>query len=1106
MKKHKSIGVVIALIVVALTAATGFVWYKNNVYIGAKEVKAAEATGACKNFSVSVKNEQHDKFPTSGPGSYTAYAYAVKGSIAKQIINEWKNVEDKDNIARTDVKTLNEWYQYAQQNNLTSEIIPLMEPKTFSNSGTVDLTKEINQFQKQYDTASEYYYEVVEVFETEADTKYFCGSRNWVPIPEPTGPSTDPNREICSAWVNNRTGSYELEGTKINTPIEKFKDNEGVIDNFMNLKSQMENVYCPGGSDSLTPKQVASKIAEFEENFNKWAEVASKNVVSTDTSFLGDDLSLYQDVRELGAKIKGDNGGIELETLYCKTNSVYLKDAAGAEGVDRLEQSGTNKYALQYQDREKRVADVSDGNARANLYLFKYVAPEHVEPYTPQTISNGEVVDKDTPEVTAGMCFGYSVQVIAFTQCDYEALPFTPDVPQPSSVQPRCHEGESIGAGPTEEFEQCVMSCDGGKYTSECSNKCLDKINKAYGGKKMDKSTKQGQTFTSSSEKVLGTFMADKDNNNWCSSVPSVAEINNMVAAGNREGAVNLLHSFFLEHPSGYYDYAGGSIVFRSNCPGKYWAQYAPYYYTSPKGFQTMTDHDIHLNRGYDTCHDATHCEVQAPSCTIGGHCSDNSGGGNGGAGYLVDVNDGCDRNNENPSCEKRCNTDCYFSNESGGEFVSSALVTEAVNTSYDRYVDALSKCSATALCKSNGTNESTFYITVDENEETNDYKWHESNSTNGTEHPQIPENGAENSGCQNTQPGGNYHIIEGRESTSNELQPGTGGLCYCGNTEYDGWHHYTRWTFPGSWINIKNNEVLTEEPSENEKDSYEGGYNQYCVPPTAEDINEQWHQEYLNLRYNGKCGDLNRDDVEARQLITTEDVKYNIHAKTEHFGNYDWTLSTACFYSSHASPDGIELSDEGTPENTDIICEEEAKAASEFRTKTVDLENVLPNGKGEADKVVTFNWSDSGTKLDIGDNYAIVPGAYKKYVETQGDAIFDDENLDYEFTLSGNDMRDIASHNVKYGDFSSSRDSKAISDCDNNSQSYCLRTIKSSLIDKLVGQSSKNKRPSLDDLRCNNISPDGGCDSFEEYWSEYVRWMNKNRNCGLTGTCQKFN
>ena len=27
-------------------------------------------------------------------------------------------------------------------------------------------------------------------------------------------------------------------------------------------------------------------------------------------------------------------------------------------------------------------------------------------------------------------------------------------------------------AGPTEEFESCVEKCDGGKYTSECNNKC----------------------------------------------------------------------------------------------------------------------------------------------------------------------------------------------------------------------------------------------------------------------------------------------------------------------------------------------------------------------------------------------------------------------------------------------------------------------------------------------------------------------------------------------------------------------------------------------------------------------------------------------------------
>lgn len=96
-----------------------------------------------------------------------------------------------------------------------------------------------------------------------------------------------------------------------------------------------------------------------------------------------------------------------------------------------------------------------------------------------------EVVEVDYgPPVasTAAFCFEYQVQVSSKVKCvtkpdtEYELK-----MPEICNPVPICnntvyyrHQGGSI-----EEFDSCIQSCDGGKFTKDCSNKCYSEVYKS---------------------------------------------------------------------------------------------------------------------------------------------------------------------------------------------------------------------------------------------------------------------------------------------------------------------------------------------------------------------------------------------------------------------------------------------------------------------------------------------------------------------------------------------------------------------------------------------------------------------------------------------------
>lgn len=87
----------------------------------------------------------------------------------------------------------------------------------------------------------------------------------------------------------------------------------------------------------------------------------------------------------------------------------------------------------------------------------------------------------DPPKATnAGGGFTYNTTVTVTRQCTPHAIGLV-EKPSQCTYDVECwygpanHTGES-GAGPNEEFDQCVKTCDGGVYSQDCINQCYQKV------------------------------------------------------------------------------------------------------------------------------------------------------------------------------------------------------------------------------------------------------------------------------------------------------------------------------------------------------------------------------------------------------------------------------------------------------------------------------------------------------------------------------------------------------------------------------------------------------------------------------------------------------
>ena len=87
----------------------------------------------------------------------------------------------------------------------------------------------------------------------------------------------------------------------------------------------------------------------------------------------------------------------------------------------------------------------------------------------------------------AGLCYEYQVRVTSVVDCKKETEPPAPTRLEVCAPKPSCtgSDGRVFDqGGPNEDFDACIESCDGGKYTSKCSKKCYKEVYGTSGSKK----------------------------------------------------------------------------------------------------------------------------------------------------------------------------------------------------------------------------------------------------------------------------------------------------------------------------------------------------------------------------------------------------------------------------------------------------------------------------------------------------------------------------------------------------------------------------------------------------------------------------------------------
>ncbi|MBQ8132195.1 MAG: hypothetical protein IJ193_06865, partial [Bacilli bacterium] len=102
-------------------------------------------------------------------------------------------------------------------------------------------------------------------------------------------------------------------------------------------------------------------------------------------------------------------------------------------------------------------------------------------------------VEYGPPQATvAGFCIEYQVKVTSRVKCKSEVnvQPPTPkEICQPVPYCIHSNGFENTQGGPNDEYDACIKSCDGGKYTQSCSKKCYNKVYGTAGNKKVANTT-----------------------------------------------------------------------------------------------------------------------------------------------------------------------------------------------------------------------------------------------------------------------------------------------------------------------------------------------------------------------------------------------------------------------------------------------------------------------------------------------------------------------------------------------------------------------------------------------------------------------------------------
>lgn len=633
-------------------------------------------------------------------------------------------------------------------------------------------------------------------------------------------------------------------------------------------------------------------------------------------------------------------------------------------------------------------------------------------------------VTYDPPAVVkAGLCFQYKVTVRSKVTCKTEdkgGLKW-PTPPDTCGYVPICeNNANETQAGPNDEFDSCINSCDGGKYSQSCINSCYKSV---YENTSTDNQKQTTGEISSNENKILKLAKSSKDpyyQDKKCNT--------NGKISSNRDYCANYFYNIKLKYPMGYYT--------NSTSDAEKWIDYRwkICWSSDSKKCSYVDDDDNSLKLTVDKWSQSTaqfnnsgsdiieHIKRSSPyylrsiSATrnlIGSFfAEDGSRNGLGQPRYYKIDNRGIKRQwSSSYQCHETCG---YVSDGGAGCKTSSKEIRDYYSDTYETIESNLAKCTAEATCKED---TATFHIDVNDKKtytSTDKVSWDATNRSDSK--ATIPSVGGDSTmfiplECSDAQKSATPLVCDIEALQTDDRTGGINGVCY-GRDNPNYWQHYkTTITFPGTWINLKSAERVYKQPNSSEKDKYREKKNYYCTGYDSEAINSAW----FHWKVDGK-GDINTIKLEKDD---------NIKANIKDFGKFNWSVSLKCFFGLSnkvdldCDPTKGDICDDDPPGGGDKCSDENSTALCNYIFRTIDQANMFPDkdgGKGTRKR--GFNWTKEATDNTIPttSTYHINPEEYFKQLESsagseypRSDAEFD--NADYRIKLTTDNIRAIKNY-----------------------------------------------------------------------------------------------
>ena len=699
--------------------------------------------------------------------------------------------------------------------------------------------------------------------------------------------------------------------------------------------------------------------------------------------------------------------GVSLDDSKYYVNKKYLY----GEGTMKISLDNGYRFTGDYYDTTAKL------NASCELKCEEVVKVEYGPP----------VASK------AGLCFEYKVKVTSRVNCEMVTPPNKPPEQVVCTPTPWCnHPGGYADhqGGPSEEFDKCVVKCDGGKYSDKCVNKCYKQV---YGKSVVRRTTGHeiayNDKLVSKSLDVPYEFKYEDGIVIW--------DVGGDYGRYNDDGSTVTYST----------PYKGGA---ESVITDSYWHRHSDWGY--PGSVYVQYDKTgIPLIANCST----TYCWWEDNDSDA---CLDDS--------KLRYLND----------------PGVYVNRADGKDYSGQSDIELDAKYNKEKYETLVKQCEAYASCN---TTTAEFTISVDytlkgnKTKQTIYFPYTSNNDTNSKNTITSKDKSAtcptdsnsiilNSDGCYNC-----ANIDQKRMYMTEWSFPGTWIHNKTGEITYDsskatnkGWQSQpNKFCLP---LNIENVNAKW--------------YNYYQAKVNGNNKNIS----YNNKTYEVTCPDgtkLTNLDCDYRNTTFTsrDKIDYNINAKARKFGFFEWDIDISCFYALNSEFPSLsekECKQTCLPQAT-------PNEGADYVIRPVDLENLFPDSEGnklsstdKTGRTPGFNWSSYSNQTNKDVNYKSLPANYTKWIQAKGYSVYSDEYLDYEVNLTKEMITKIRNKKVNYTSW------KGVVNDESLVEVKSANTYQSDLIRKdLAGYT---KYPNYEALKCNNIgahTPSAGysakCEDF---------------------------